>query len=33
MDDDYLQAVLDYGGVDWHLELINKEIKYRKDEG
>ena len=33
MDDDYLQAVLDYGGADWHLELINKEIKYRKDEG
>jgi hypothetical protein len=31
MDDDYLQAVLAYGGDDWHLELINKEIKYRKN--
>jgi hypothetical protein len=31
MDDDYLEAVLDYGGADWHLELIRKEIKYRKD--
>lgn len=32
MDDDYLQAVLDYGGADWHLDLIRKEIKYREDE-
>jgi len=31
MDDDYLQAVLDYGGADWHLDLIRKEIKFRKD--
>ena len=31
MDDDYLQAVLEYGGADWHLELIRKEIKYRED--
>lgn len=30
MDDDYLQAVLDYGGPDWHLELIKKEIEWRK---
>ena len=30
MDDDYLEAVLDYGGADWHIELIKKEIKYRK---
>jgi hypothetical protein len=29
MDDDYLHAVLDYGGVDWHLDLIRKEIAYR----
>jgi hypothetical protein len=29
MDDDYLEAVLDYGGVDWHLDLIRKEIAYR----
>lgn len=32
MDDDYLQAVLDYGGAEWHLDLIRKEIKYREDE-
>jgi hypothetical protein len=30
MDDDYLEAVLEYGGADWHLELIRKEIEYRK---
>jgi hypothetical protein len=29
MDDDYLQAVLEYGGADWHLDLIRKEIAYR----
>ena len=32
MDDDYLQAVLEYGGAKWHLDLIRKEIKYREDE-
>ena len=32
MDDDYLKAVLDYGGAEWHLDLIRKEIKYREDE-
>jgi hypothetical protein len=32
MDDDYLEAVLDYGGAEWHLDLIRKEIKYRQDE-
>jgi hypothetical protein len=31
MDDDYLQAVLDYGDAEWHLDLIRKEIKYRED--
>jgi len=31
MDDDYLHAVLEYGGDDWHLELMNKEIEYRKN--
>jgi hypothetical protein len=31
MDDDYLLAVLDYGGADWHLDIIRKEIKYRQD--
>jgi hypothetical protein len=30
MDDDYLQAVVDYGGADWHIDLIKKEIEYRK---
>ena len=30
MDDDHLEACLDYGGADWHLELIRKEIEYRK---
>ena len=32
MDDDYLQAVLDYGGAGWHIEIIKKEIEYRKSE-
>lgn len=32
MDDDYLKAVLEYGGAEWHLDLIRKEIKYREDE-
>lgn len=32
MDDDYLQAVLDYGGTEWHLDIIRKEIAYREDE-
>lgn len=31
MDDDYLQAVVDYGGADWHIDLIKKEIQYRKN--
>ncbi len=30
MDDDHLEAVLDYGGADWHMDLIRKEIEYRK---
>jgi hypothetical protein len=30
MEDDHLEAVLNYGGPDWHLELIRKEIDYRK---
>ena len=30
--DDYLWAILEYGGADWHLDLIRKEIKYREDE-
>ncbi len=32
MDDDYLQAVVDYGDADWHIDLIKKEIKYRANE-
>jgi hypothetical protein len=32
MDDDYLQAVVDYGGADWHIDLIKKEIEYRKSK-
>lgn len=31
MEDGHLQAVLDYGGVKWHLDLIRKEIDYRKN--
>jgi len=30
MDDDYLEAVLDYGDADWHIDLIKKEIDYRQ---
>jgi hypothetical protein len=30
MDDDYLHAVLDYGGPEWHLNIIKKEIEYRR---
>lgn len=29
IDDDYLQAIVDYGGPDWHIDLIKKEIAYR----
>ena len=32
MDDDYLEAVLDYGGAEWHLDLIRKEIEWRKQQ-
>lgn len=32
MDDDYLEFVLDYGGPAWHLDIIKKEIQYRKNE-
>jgi hypothetical protein len=30
MDDDHLEACLDYGGPDWHMDLIRKEIEYRE---
>lgn len=32
MEDEHLEAVLDYGGAEWHLDLIQKEIQYRKPE-
>lgn len=32
MDDDYLQAVVDYDGANWHIDLIKKEIEYRKTQ-
>jgi hypothetical protein len=32
MDDDYLEAVIEYGGADWHIDLIKKEIEYRKND-
>lgn len=31
MNDGWLEAVLEYGGANWHLDLIRKEIQYRKD--
>jgi len=31
IDDDYLRAILEYGGPKWHLDIIIKEIKYRED--
>lgn len=31
MNDEWLKAVLEYGGTYWHLELIRKEIEYRKN--
>jgi hypothetical protein len=31
MDDDYLQAVLDYGDAGWHIDIIKEEIKYREN--
>ena len=29
MNDEWLEAVLAYGGAEWHLNLIRKEIEYR----
>lgn len=31
MTDGHLEAVLDYGGAEWHLDIIRKEIEYRKN--
>ena len=33
MNDEWLESVLDYGGEDWHIDLIRKEIAYRKEKG
>jgi hypothetical protein len=27
--EDYLWAILEYGGPEWHLDIIRKEIDYR----
>jgi hypothetical protein len=32
MSDKWLESVLDYGGEDWHIDLIQKEIAYRKEK-
>ena len=29
LEDDHLQAIIEYGGASWHLDLIGKEIDYR----
>ncbi len=29
INDDWLQAIVEYGGPDWHIDLIKKEIEYR----
>lgn len=31
INDDWLDAIIDYGGPIWHIELIKKEILYRHD--
>lgn len=31
MSDEYLVAVLEYGGADWHLQIIADEIAYRNE--
>jgi hypothetical protein len=30
INDDWLQAIVEYGGPDWHIDLIKKEIEWRK---
>lgn len=32
MNDDWLEAVLDYGGAPWHLDIIRKELQYRRSD-
>lgn len=29
LEDDHLQAIIEYGGTPWHIDLIGKEIDYR----
>ena len=29
MDDNYLKAVIEYGGAEWHINLIKKEYESR----
>jgi hypothetical protein len=31
MNDEWLEAVVEYGGEKWHIDLIKKEIEYRKN--
>ena len=31
INDSWLEAILDYGGAAWHMDLIKKEVQYRKD--
>lgn len=31
MNDEWLDAVVKYGGVKWHIDLIKKEIEYRNE--
>lgn len=31
MTDEHLAAVIEYGGAPWHLELISKELQYRRE--
>lgn len=33
MSDEYLAAVLEYGGPAWHLEIMTKELQYRHKHG
>jgi hypothetical protein len=31
MTDEHLKSVLAYGGDEWHLKLIDKELQYRHE--
>ena len=33
MKRDHIEAVLVYGGADWHLDILRKELKYRDEKG